>query len=179
MAHPCARLKDVPESTREWTVAGGLIETPRGVLLVRNQRRGGVEDWSTPGGVIDAEDPTLLAGLTREVQEETGLYVGQWSGPLYEVHAIAPDMGWRMRCEVHLATKFDGAVRVEDPDGIVVEAAFVPTGECIALLESCPPWVREPLCEWLTERWDPEHRRAYWYEVRGTSREALHVVRST
>src|SRR6478752_5636193 len=54
-------------SLREWTVAGGLIETESGVLLVRNQRRGGFEDWSTPGGVIDAEDPDLLTGLSREV----------------------------------------------------------------------------------------------------------------
>ena len=53
-------------SLREWTVAGGLIETDSGVLLVRNQRRGGFEDWSTPGGVIDAEDPDLLAGLSRD-----------------------------------------------------------------------------------------------------------------
>jgi len=56
-------------------VAGGLIETEAGVLLVRNVRRGGFEDWSTPGGVIDAQDADLLAGLTREVAEETGLIV--------------------------------------------------------------------------------------------------------
>jgi len=80
-------------SVREWTVASGLLETAAGVLLVRNQRHGGFEDWSTPGGVIDAEDSDLLAGLTREVKEETGLRVQEWSGPLYEVHAYAPEMG--------------------------------------------------------------------------------------
>src|SRR4051812_36266471 len=123
----------------DWTVAGGLVETPAGVLLVRNQRRGGYEDWSTPGGVIDAEDASLLAGLTREVEEETGLLVREWSGPLYEVRALAPDMGWRMRCEVHLAVAFDGDLRVEDPDGIVVEAAFVPAGGGGDRLEGCAP----------------------------------------
>ena len=96
---------------RDWTVAGGLLETPDGVLLVRNIRRGGWEDWSTPGGVIDADDADLLAGLTREVEEETGLRVEEWSGPLYEVHAYAPDMQWRMRCEVHLAVAFTGVVQ--------------------------------------------------------------------
>ena len=30
----------------EWTVAGGLIEGPQGVLLVRNRRRNGRFDWS-------------------------------------------------------------------------------------------------------------------------------------
>ena len=52
---------------REWLVGGALVEAPTGVLLVRNVRRGGATDWSTPGGVIDAEDASLLAGLTREV----------------------------------------------------------------------------------------------------------------
>src|SRR5258708_7238637 len=61
------------ESWREWTVAGALLETDAGLLMVRNVRRGGLEDWSTPGGVVDADDATVLAGLEREVFEETGL----------------------------------------------------------------------------------------------------------
>ena len=61
------------EAWREWTVAGALLETDAGLLMVRNVRRGGFEDWSTPGGVVDADDASLLAGLEREVFEETGL----------------------------------------------------------------------------------------------------------
>jgi ADP-ribose pyrophosphatase YjhB (NUDIX family) len=162
----------------EWTVAGGLIETDAGVLLVRNVRRGGIEDWSTPGGVIDAEDADVLAGLSREVEEETGLVVTEWLGPLYEVRAHAPDMGWRMRCEVHLAVAFEGELRVDDPDGIVVEARFVPLSECIEHLVTCPTWVREPLSEWLRDRWEPHAARGFHYEVNGTSRDSMRVVRS-
>jgi len=162
---------------RDWTVAGGLLETADGVLLVRNQRRGGVEDWSTPGGVIDPEDASLLAGLTREVEEETGFLVSEWAGPLYEVIALAPDMGWRMRCEVYLAIAFSGRLSIADPDGIVVEAAFVPTEECVDRLASCAPWVREPLAAWLDERWEPGTGRGFRYEVRGTIRDELRVVR--
>ena len=33
----------------EFTVAGALVESPDGLLLVRNQRRNGATDWSTPG----------------------------------------------------------------------------------------------------------------------------------
>jgi hypothetical protein len=83
-----------------------------------------------------------------------------------------------MRCEVHLAVGFEGELRVADPDGIVVEAAFVPAPECAVRLASCAPWVREPLCEWLTERWDPQRRREYSYEVRGTTRDAMRVSRT-
>src|SRR5690606_19299374 len=73
---------------KEWRVAGALLEPTDlagHLLLVRNQRRGGHTDWSTPGGVIDDTDADVLAGLTREVQEETGLRVTAWEGPLYEV----------------------------------------------------------------------------------------------
>ena len=100
------------ETVREWLVAGALVESDGRLLFVRNQRRGGSEDWSTPGGVIDADDGSLLDGLTREVEEETGLRVTRWEGPLYEVEAVAPDLGWVMRCEVHRALDFEGEVQV-------------------------------------------------------------------
>ena len=158
--------------------SGALIEVDAGVLLVRNRRRGGTEDWSTPGGVVDPEDADLLSGLTREVVEETGLVVHEWSGPLYEVRAHAPDMGWVMRCEVYLAVAFSGELRIEDPDGIVVEAAFVPPPQCDELLATGAPWASEPLAEWLQARWAPGSGVAFHYEVRGASREELRVVRT-
>jgi 8-oxo-dGTP diphosphatase len=161
----------------EFTVAGALVETDDGLLLVRNQRRGGVTDWSTPGGVIDASDASLLEGLTREVAEETGLRVTEWEGPLYEVRAVAVEMGWSMRCEVHRALVFDGELTVDDPDGIVVEARFAPIVDCHEFLALGSPWVREPLVDWLEHRWGPLDARAYSYDVRGARREELRAVR--
>ena len=81
---------------RDWLVGGALIESPDGLLLVQNKRRDGSHDWSTPGGVIE-EGEELLAGLAREVEEETGLVVTEWAGPVYEVLIVAPEMGWRLR----------------------------------------------------------------------------------
>ncbi len=165
-------------SWREWTVAGALLETDEGLLLVRNVRRGGVEDWSTPGGVVDAEDASLLAALEREVLEETGLRVTAWDGPVYEVNAVAPDMGWHMRCEVYRVAAYEGVIAVDDPDGIVVEAEFVAPGLLDDRLATCAPWVREPLATWLAERWEPMTPvRQFHYEVRGTVRDALQVTR--
>ena len=91
-----------------------MIETPDGVLLVRNQRRNGDLDWTPPGGVID-EGEALLEGLAREVTEETGLIVTAWQGPLYEIQAEAPGLGWRLRVEAWLAVEFEGDLRIEDP----------------------------------------------------------------
>ena len=164
---------------REWLVAGALVEVDDALLLVRNERRGGYSDWSTPGGVIDAEDGSVLQGLTREVEEETGLRVTDWEGPLYEVRAVALDLGWRMRAEVYRALRFEGELRVADPDGIVVEAAFVDTPACLDRLADCALWVREPLAEWIAERWGPEAVRGYAYDVHGTRRDELAVVRTS
>jgi 8-oxo-dGTP diphosphatase len=166
------------EAWREWTVAAALLETDAGLLMVRNVRRGGGEDWSTPGGVVDAEDASLLAGLEREVFEETGLRVTAWEGPVYEVHADAPDMGWHMRCEVYRVAGYEGEIIVDDPDGIVVEAEFVPAARVDERLATCAPWVREPLAAWLAERWEVvAPHREFHFDVRGTTRNSLQVTR--
>jgi len=158
------------------TVAGGVMERDGRLLLVRNRRRNGAHDWSTPGGVVDPTDASVVAGLTREVEEETGLVVTSWEGPLYEVRAVAPDMGWEMRCEVHRAVDFDGELRVDDPDGIVVDASFVAPAEIEDVLIDCFRWVRDPLAAWLTERWPVGTPRRFTYEVRGTSLASFEVV---
>jgi len=163
---------------REWVVAGALVEDETGLLLVQNRRHSGRTDWSPPGGVIDAEDATLLAGLGREVEEETGLRVLEWEGPVYEVHAVAVDLGWTLRVEVHRAVRFEGELSVEDPDGIVVDAAFLHPTDCAARLEAGAQWVAEPLGEWLEHRWGVDASRRYAYRVHGTDRSSLAVHRA-
>ncbi len=162
---------------RDWIVGGALILSDEGVLLVQNRRRNGSHDWTPPGGVID-EGESLIEGLTREVEEETGLRVTEWAGPVYEVHCEAPDMGWRLRVEAHVAVAYEGELRVDDPDGIVVEAAFLSHGDCVDRLDANARWVTEPLCEWLHERWGPDSARGYRYHVRGTQRDDLSVSRA-
>jgi 8-oxo-dGTP diphosphatase len=164
---------------RDWTVAGGLIESDEGLLLVRNRRRNGSFDWSPPGGVIEVADgESLLDGLTREVEEETGVKVTEWAGPLYAVEAEAVDLGWRLHAEVHLALSYEGELRIDDPDGIVVDARFVALDRCDEHLTQCHPWVREPLAEWLAGRWS--HTDApppFGYRVDGADIATLVVTR--
>jgi len=166
-------------SLTEFTVAGALLESPDGLLLVQNQRRNGAVDWSTPGGVIDATDASVLHGLAREVEEETGLLVTEWEGPIYEVRATAPGLGWSMRCEVYRALGFAGTLRIDDPDGIVVDACFAASDRWDDLLGTCAVWVREPLAEWLAQRWGPSQHRRYAYDVLGAHREDVQVVRTS
>jgi len=164
---------------RNWTVAGGVVVSEDGLLLVQNRRRNGSVDWSPPGGVIEVADgESVVDGLTREVEEETGLRVLEWAGPLYEVTADAPDLGWTMRALVYLAVNYEGELRVDDPDGIVVDAQFVALDACDHHLEQCHPWVREPLAEWLALRWSHTETRApFGYRVDGHELGALTVTR--
>jgi 8-oxo-dGTP diphosphatase len=159
---------------REWLVGGGLILGDGGLLLVHNRRRNGNHDWSPPGGVID-EGETLLAGLTREVEEETGVVVARWRGPVYEVDVAAPGLGWHLRVEAHLAVDFAGTVKVDDPDGIVVDAAYVDPAACDDHLAGCHPWVGEPLRAWLDERWDEP--RTFRYTIDGDDMAQVVVTR--
>ena len=160
---------------REWLVGGAVLEGPSGVLLVRNVRRDGSHDWSPPGGVIDAEDTDVIVGLTREVVEETGLIVTNWERKLYDIVATAPDMGWTLRVESWLAGSWTGELRLEDPDGIVDEARWVGHDACASHLDAGPPWVAQPVVEWLSERWVVP--RTFEYLVEGTVQSDLVVTR--
>lgn len=163
---------------QEWVVGGALIVEEDRVLLVQNRRRNGSHDWTPPGGVIDAGE-RLIDGLTREVEEETGLRVTEWVGPVYEVRCEAPDLGWTLRVEAHLAVAYEGELSVgQDPDGIVVDAQFVPVDACDGHLDGGRPWVCEPLGAWLAERWAHDQARDFGFLVTGADPAALVVTRS-
>ncbi|MFN8053326.1 MAG: NUDIX hydrolase [Acidimicrobiales bacterium] len=154
---------------REWLVAGAVIETDEGLLLVRNLRRNGEYDWTPPGGVIETtERHDVREGLAREVLEETGLVVDAWGPMLYEVEAEAPDLGWVMRAQIFQVESVVGDLVVgNDPDGIVTDAAYVPLHRCGEHLEGTHDWVREPLTEWLDGRWGD--RRTFRYRLEDAS----------
>ena len=162
---------------RDWVVGAGLILREESVLLVHNRRRNGREDWTPPGGVIEEGEP-MLVGLTREVLEETGLRVAEWGGPVYEVRCLAPDMGWNLRVEVHLALAYEGELHVADPDGIVIDARFVGDDDLPSALEGNHPWVLEPLADWLAERWHHDDTRPYGFHVAGAAPDDVVVTRA-
>jgi hypothetical protein len=66
--------------------------------------------------------------------------------------------------EVYRALGYAGELAVGDPDGIVVDARFVPLAACAAHLDGCHPWVREPLLAWIDGARGPGPLR-FRYEV--------------
>ena len=162
----------------EFTVAGALVESPEGLLLVRNRRRSGATDWSTPGGVIDATDLTLLGGLAEKSKKRPDS--GSPSGRARSTRSAPPRTSSDGRCDARCIARSDTTARsrIDDPDGIVIDACFAPRDEWPDMLDTCAPWVREPLAEWLEHRWSPDQRRDYVYDVLGTRRDQLRVVRA-
>ena len=73
------------------------------------------------------------------------------------------------------AVAFSGEPTLADPDGIVVDARWVDAHEHEAHLSARTPWVREPLLEWLSERW--ELQRGFAYDVVGQDRASMRVTR--
>ena len=97
---------------------------------------------------------------------------------MYEVRCEAPDLGWRLRVEAHVAVTYEGELRVDDPDGIVVDARFVDVGACAGHLDGGHPWVCEPLSDWLAERWDHGESRPYGFLVAGAEPATVVVTRA-
>ncbi len=163
-----------PDGMRHWTVAGGAVRIDDHVLIVQNKRRNGETDWSTPGGVIDPGEAPLQA-LTREVLEETGLTVKQWGAPIYLVQVIAPTLGFKLDVVAFEAIGFTGEIRLEDPDGIVIDAEFVPPTAAIERMHNAPRWVAEPFGAYLSQGVDDGRR--FGYRVDGPSRHERTVTR--
>lgn len=149
---------------REWAVSGALIANTAGLLLVQNRRRDGSVDWSPPGGVVDPGE-TFVGALTREVAEETGLIVTNWSPIRYHIDVNFIDANMHLVVEVYEALAWDGHIAIEDPDGIVEAAEFCAPGRRDSLLETSPPWVREPVAEWLADQQQDAHH--FGYDVSG------------
>ncbi len=141
-------------------------------MLVGNRRRDRTLEWTPPGGVIDHGE-TLLAGLTREVLEETGLVVTSWHGCRYTVTVDAPDMGWRLGVEAWEADAVSGDVVIADPDGIVEEVRHVSLAEAPGLLQYSPPWVHVPVSAWLAG----SAETAYKFVLHGAERSGGRVER--
>jgi 8-oxo-dGTP diphosphatase len=84
--------------------------------------------WSIPGGILEVSE-TILQGVERELEEETGLVVR--AGELIEVfERIIPDQHGRTQYHFviidHLCERLSGSPR---PGGDALEAVWVEQGD--------------------------------------------------
>ena len=163
MQSPSPRL-----AVRALILEGGRL------LLVNAYPDGRSDLWCAPGGGVE-RGLGLPENLAREVHEETGLTVTEWGDQLYDVTVDFSDMANRLRVVVFSASRWEGAISIDDPDGIVEDVRFCNTTECHSLLAQTFLWVREPLEDWLQHRAVSAGR--YTYRAEGQTLTTLRAVR--
>ena len=146
--------------------AFAVVQLGTEVLLVANKRTDGRIKWSLPGGSVHgAESP--LERLEKEVREETGIKVINWSKLIYTSRVIfrGGGSGLEWFVEVHQAGDWEGELRFNDPDGLVVDGIFSDLASVESVFQSSSRYIREPIQEWLSHSW--EEPRHYNYLVDG------------
>jgi len=92
----------------------GLVRRGDEILLIQQQNRHGVRNWSIPGGRLESTDADIYRGAEREVWEETGLRVEARQLRFISEY-LAPDLfALTLIIDCHLAED-------EHPDNIHLE----------------------------------------------------------
>ena len=87
---------------------GVIVDSAHNVLITRRAQsahQGGL--WEFPGGKVEAGE-SLLAALTRELQEELGIVIGRTSA-LLEIHHDYGDK--QVLLDVHVVWDYSGEAR--------------------------------------------------------------------
>lgn len=145
---------------REFVVAAAILLDSQGrVLLVGNDWQGfGTVRYTLPGGIVERGESSI-AGMIREVKEETGLRITRIEHLAYTVHIEDRSRNDRAVAFAFEA-EYDGLLNPRDPDGFIVEARFFPVEEVKELVSIAP--LAEPLVDYLQE-----HKPGRFYSYGG------------
>jgi 8-oxo-dGTP diphosphatase len=126
-------------------IAAGVIRRGGDVLLVHQFRRGDPHPtWALPGGRAERGE-NLMETLVREVREETGLTIkeiGSIAGVTHTVDSVNHHQYIAFLINVGA---WEGTLDPNDPEGVILDAAFVSVSEAVARLQTIPwPDMRDP-----------------------------------
>jgi ADP-ribose pyrophosphatase YjhB (NUDIX family) len=124
------------EPDRVFLLVVGVVRRDEDVLMVLQAETEGSPYWTLPGGRVEPNEP-LVEALAREVAEETGVRIADQK-LLYVKQVLTPDPDPNMLVFVFTCEPAspDVSVAPQDPDGLILEAAFLPLAEAISHQET-------------------------------------------
>jgi 8-oxo-dGTP diphosphatase len=123
-------------------IVSALVRRDGRILLVEEREAGDPSStWMLPGGRVEANE-TLLEALRRELHEETGLVV-IGDPQVAFVADLRGDHGPWIAITFDVATT--GTVRPDDPDGLVLGAAWLELDDALARLSEVAWYDSSPL----------------------------------
>ena len=131
---PSARLAHVSPAMQ--MIVSALVRRDGQMLLVEEMEPADPgPTWMLPGGRVEPGE-TLIKALRRELAEETGMRLAGSPVIAFAIDIIAPEGQYSA---VTFDCQADGSLAPEDPDRLVLSAAWLSTDEALARL-ACVPW---------------------------------------
>jgi 8-oxo-dGTP diphosphatase len=121
----------VPE---ELAIAAGILRRGGDILMVLQAGPGEEPSWTIPAGRVEPRE-FVVDALVREVREETGLEVVEPGRIAFLAQHDDRREGYFATIWTWEVASWRGEIAVDDPDGFVQEAAWVPLEEAATRLD--------------------------------------------
>ena len=115
---------------RELQIVTALVRRGDELLMVRHAGPGEEPFWSVPGGRVEPGE-FLPDAIAREVYEETGITVLDPGRVAFTAQVDDRPYGWFATVWTWDVGAWEGELGGSDPDGLVLEAAWLPLEEAL------------------------------------------------
>jgi 8-oxo-dGTP diphosphatase len=115
---------------RELQIAAAIVRRGDELLMVRQAGPGEEPAWTVPGGRIEPGE-FVTDALVREVREETGIAVLDPGRLAFLAQVDERRNGWFATVWTWDVAAWEGDVAIDDPDGYVLEAAWLPLADAL------------------------------------------------